>query len=55
MTATTIYHRDYELSGVEKRGLDEEKKQHKSGKSKSYTLSEVRKIVTSKGKNQKGA
>lgn len=44
------YDGDYELSDLEKRELDEEKKQHKAGKSKSCTLSEVRKAVTSKGK-----
>ncbi len=39
---------EYELSSEEKRELDQLKKLHKSGKSKSYSVAEVRKEAYSK-------
>ena len=39
---------DYELSNDEKKELDNLSKQHKSGKSKSFTMEEVRKYAHSK-------
>ncbi len=42
------YESDYKLTASEKTELDEQKKLHKAGKTKSYTISEVRKIASSK-------
>ncbi len=42
------YESNYQLSSVEKEELDEQKNLHKAGKTKSYTLSEARKIASSK-------
>jgi len=39
---------EYELSAEEKQELDYLRKQHKSGKSKSYTMAEVRKLASLK-------
>lgn len=39
---------EYELNHEEKKELDTLRKQHKSGKSKSYTVAEVRKHAYSK-------
>jgi hypothetical protein len=41
---------EYELNDEEKKELDTLRKQHKSGKSKSYTVEEVRKHAYSKQK-----
>jgi hypothetical protein len=38
---------EFELSAEEKKMLDEERKLHKAGKSKSYTMAEVRKYAYS--------
>ncbi len=42
------YDSDYQLSETEKAELDEQKKLHKAGKTKSYSRSEVRKAVLAK-------
>lgn len=41
---------EYKLSAAEKEVLDEQKKLHKSGKTRSFSVSEVRKMATSKSK-----
>jgi hypothetical protein len=45
---TVRYDGEYKLSKTEKLELDEQKKLHIAGKSKSYSVSEVRKIVAAK-------
>ena len=42
------YDSDYELSSEDKMELDHQRKLHKAGKTKSYTVTEVRKMVLSK-------
>lgn len=42
------YESDYELSPVEKANLDRQRKLHKTGKTKSYSVSEVRKMAVGK-------
>jgi hypothetical protein len=39
---------EFELSAEEKKMLDEERKLHRAGKSKSYTMAEVRKYAYSR-------
>jgi hypothetical protein len=41
------YDNNYQLSPAEKEELDEQKKLHKAGKTKSYTESQVRKMALS--------
>ncbi len=45
---TISYDGEYELSNAEKTELDEQKKLHKAGKTKSYSVAEVRKVVSAK-------
>ena len=45
---TISYDSDYQLSAEDKAELDKQKKLHKAGKSKSYTIAEVRKMALSK-------
>jgi hypothetical protein len=47
---TITYDGTYQLSPAEKDELDEQKELHKAGKTKSYTLSEVRKLAVGKVK-----
>ena len=47
---TIRYDGEYRLSSSEKSELDEQKKMHKAGKTKSYSLTDVRKSVTAKSK-----
>jgi hypothetical protein len=42
------YDSGYELSSEDKENLDHQRKLHKAGKTKSYTITEVRKMVLSK-------
>jgi hypothetical protein len=47
---TVTYDGSYKLSASEKAELDEQKKLHTEGKTKSYSVSGVRKIVSGKAK-----
>jgi len=42
------YESDYQLSPLEKVELDKQRKLHKAGKSKSYSVAEVRKMAVGK-------
>ncbi len=42
------YESDYQLSPLEKGELDKQRKLHKAGKSKSYSVAEVRKMAVGK-------
>ncbi len=48
MTTAMKDNNNYELSIAEKKELDKQKKLHTEGKTKSYTVSEVRNLVSSK-------
>lgn len=45
---TVSYDSDYELSSEDKANLDHQRKLHKAGKIKSYTIAEVRKMILGK-------
>jgi hypothetical protein len=45
---TVSYDSDYELNPEDKANLDQQRKLHKAGKTKSYTVAEVRKMVLGK-------